>query len=433
MSKTVWVFQTGEPLPIDTNGSRAMRAMSLSDSLVRLGHRVVLWSADFNHSEHRHRFGRRTRIHVSDRMEVRLLSSQGYDNNLGVQRVIDHAQLALDLRRVLQYEAPPDVAFVGFPPIEPAAYMGRWLTRHRVPFMVDVKDAWPDIFLRAFPKRLGVVGRAALAPHDWMTRRCFERATALSSISDEFLLWSANRAGRPVSALDRVTPLTAPAPSAEPADSRDDQFWNDLGVPNDGEFRVFFVGTLHSSYDWVPVAEAARTTGVQVVIGGDGSRSEEVRTLMSGLPNVVMPGWVTAGQAEALAQRCSVALAPIAAHPDYVMSVPNKFYDAWAKGLPIVTGLTGAVERVIADHGVGAVYGVNSEDLGEILLRLRADRALVSEMGRRAQRLYVDQFDHRAVYDTLAASLVELANRDVDAIGAGKPERVIDKHFEGAT
>ena len=67
------------------------------------------------------------------------------------------------------------------------------------------------------------------------------------------------------------------------------------------------------------------------------------------------------------------------------------------------------------------------------LLRLRADRALVSEMGRRAQRLYVDQFDHRAVYDTLAASLVELANRDVDAIGAGKPERVIDKHFEGAT
>jgi hypothetical protein len=47
----VWVFQTGEPLHIDGNNARPMRAMNLSNALVQSGHRVVLWSSAFYHQE----------------------------------------------------------------------------------------------------------------------------------------------------------------------------------------------------------------------------------------------------------------------------------------------------------------------------------------------------------------------------------------------
>lgn len=430
--KLLWVFQTGEPLPIDEGGTRAMRAMSLTDALLEMGHRVILWSADFNHSQHQHRFDTRTRIRVSDRLEVRLLASPGYEDNLGLGRVWDHFQLAMDLRRVLKHERPPDAAFVGFPPIEPASYMAEWLSRRDVPFMVDVKDAWPDIFARALPERVRLLGQGALAPHYWMTRRCLRQATALCSISDDFLSWSARRAGRCQSPQDVVAPLTAPPPAGVEISREDHDYWDGHGVLDDGSFRVSFVGTLHSSYDWAPVAEAARRTGIQVVIGGDGSQGAHVRSLMGGMDNVVMPGWLTAGQAAALALRSSLALAPIAPHPDYVMSVPNKFYDAWAKGLPMVTGLPGTAARVIRTNGVGVVYGEDSgESLGDALLRLRSDPSGVREMSRRARALYEGEFNHAQVYRSLACALVGLTKKSssLDLREPGEEVTVTGRQF----
>ena len=52
----VWILQTGEPLQIDNNGARAMRAINLSNSLVDKGHQVTLWSANFDHFTKKHRY-----------------------------------------------------------------------------------------------------------------------------------------------------------------------------------------------------------------------------------------------------------------------------------------------------------------------------------------------------------------------------------------
>ena len=47
----IWIFQTGEPLHIDKENSRPMRAMNLSNKLVDSGHKVILWSSSFNHQK----------------------------------------------------------------------------------------------------------------------------------------------------------------------------------------------------------------------------------------------------------------------------------------------------------------------------------------------------------------------------------------------
>ena len=51
----VWILQTGEPLHCDGGNPRPMRAMNLSNTLVALGHEVVLWSSAFFHQEKKHR------------------------------------------------------------------------------------------------------------------------------------------------------------------------------------------------------------------------------------------------------------------------------------------------------------------------------------------------------------------------------------------
>ena len=46
-----WIFQTGEPLPSDKIKPRKMRAHNLADTLIKKGHKVVIWSSAFNHQD----------------------------------------------------------------------------------------------------------------------------------------------------------------------------------------------------------------------------------------------------------------------------------------------------------------------------------------------------------------------------------------------
>ena len=162
---TIWIFQTGEPLHLDEGNRRPMRAMNLANSLVESGHKVVLWSSSFFHQE---KIFRQTKfqVNVSVGLTIRLISSPGYNRNIGIPRLWDHLLLANNLARELRAEKTiPDVAFVGFPPIETAAVMVRWLSDHGVPCLIDVKDQWPDLFLDVLPKSLRQLGRMFLTPY----------------------------------------------------------------------------------------------------------------------------------------------------------------------------------------------------------------------------------------------------------------------------
>ena len=100
----VWLLQTGEPLHIDSENARPMRAMNLSNALGQAGHKVVLWSSAFYHQEKRHRSTTAQSIKVSDQLKIRLIPSRGYHNHIGVGRLFDHAQLAFNLKKMLNHE-----------------------------------------------------------------------------------------------------------------------------------------------------------------------------------------------------------------------------------------------------------------------------------------------------------------------------------------
>jgi hypothetical protein len=59
---TVWILQTGEPLPIDLENPRPMRAVNLANALIAAGHRVVLWSSAFSHQKKQHRSHKASKI-----------------------------------------------------------------------------------------------------------------------------------------------------------------------------------------------------------------------------------------------------------------------------------------------------------------------------------------------------------------------------------
>ena len=415
---STWVLQTGEPLHIDGGNPRPMRAINLSNALVEAGHKVVLWSTAFYHQEKRQR-NMAAITQVSPNLEIRLIPSGGYQRNIGLRRLIDHAQLGLNLSRLLQQEKQlPDVAFVGYPPIETAAVLVRWLGQRGVPSLLDIKDQWPSLFLDAVPAPLRPLGRVVLWPYFHYARRAMRDATGLSAMANGFLGWALEFAGRERTEQDGVFALTSPVgqvSALELAEAR--RWWDTHGIVDDRRARVSFVGSQSPAFDFRPVKEAAQLASdsnapCDFVICGEGGSSAELRSMMRGLSNVHLPGWVDKPKIVALAERCHGALVPMRNTSGAQNSIPNKILDALSLGLPILTPLQGEVASLIAEHGVGLRYGTDTgRTLLDCIRSLVRDASLQESMASNARSLYVQRFSFALVYGGLVKHLAKLAQR----------------------
>lgn len=416
---TIWLFQTGEPLLIDAGNPRPMRAMNLADALVAAGHNIVLWSSAFYHQEKSHRSRSAKRISVSPHYEIRLVPSPGYQRNIGLSRLWDHAVLAWNLKKMLASESQvPDVAFIGYPPIETAAVMTQWLAKRGVPSILDVKDQWPTIFMAALPAQLRIVGRIALAPYFYFGRRAMRDATALSAMAGGFLRWAADFAGRPIGELDTIAPLTTPSGRVSEVElTVAREWWQSRGVSIDGKPRICFVGSHTTAFDFTTVLEAAQALVAQnspceFIICGAGPSSAEWRQQAKGLPNVRFIDWVDRAQIEVLAEFSLAALAPYKNTGDFVMSIPNKVVDSLSLGLPVLSPLEGEVATLIDLHGAGLGYGARTgRSLAECIETLVHDPGLQRRLSKMARTLYSERFGFERVYGGLVAHIEELARR----------------------
>ena len=414
---TIWIVQTGEPLHLDPGDPRPMRAMNLANALVDAGHRVVVWSSAFSHQDRRHRSRDVERRVISENLEYCLIPSPGYVRNISAGRLWDHAMLAVNLQRILQAEEQlPDACFVGYPPIETAAVMVRWLKKKGVPTLLDVKDQWPALFLGSIPWPLRSIGRVALSPYYASARRAMRDATGISAMADSFLDWALLFAGRGRSSHDVVIPLTSPRKDLAQAElTAARHWWASRGVCDDGKPRVCFIGSHTRSFDFAPIVAAAKRLNDEqidcdLVIAGDGDRSSDWRKAAADLPNVQFPGWINPAQTHVLSDLCIGFLAPYIGSDDFERSVPNKVIDALSLGLPIITPLRGEVAELVESCGVGLRYGRDTNrSLYDCVALLATDRALQERMSRNALELYEDRFSFQKVYGDAVAPLERLA------------------------
>ena len=82
----------------------------------------------------------------------------------GWQTIIDYLK-EQGYKAVKLEKNKPDIAFIGYPPIESAYVITRWLRSKKVPYILDVKDQWPSFIVDALPKSIRGLGRAILSPY----------------------------------------------------------------------------------------------------------------------------------------------------------------------------------------------------------------------------------------------------------------------------
>ena len=414
-----WIFQTGEPLPSDKIKPRKMRAYNLADTLIKKGHEVVIWSSAFNHQDKIHRCKKIKEINVNKNLIVRLIPSPGYKKNISFGRLWDHYLLGVNLKRVLLKQTEkPDVAFIGFPPIEFAYEAAEWLKKNKLPFMLDVKDQWPDIFISRVPKIFKPAIKLILTNYFSKSRALMRDADAVSTISGSFLNWINHYSSRKPKAQDIVANLS---PIRNNNISSQEGFEKKLKQHQIQDlkprFVILFVGSLSKSFEFKPLLSAIEKSSKRnldwaFVICGEGELRDVFINFQKSFNNLILPGSIEEPEYKAIASVSDIAIAPYVKSSDFQMSIPNKVLDYMSFALPILTSLDGDAGKILVEQNIGTVYDPAIPlDMYEKLENFYEDRVSRREMSRNALDKFQTLYQGEKVYTKLADTLESLSGK----------------------
>ena len=413
----VWILQTGEPIHDDIDHRRPMRLINLTNKIVAEGHKVTVFTSNFSHIHKIHRNFSRSHFNKTDSVRYEFIDSPGYRSHIGPMRLLDHAILAFNFKKILDSQSEkPDVAFIGYPPIEAAFILAKYLNKHEVPFIVDVKDLWPEIFVEKVPKIIRKISRSLLRPYFNMGNYVLNTSVEITTISDNFAQLIKSYFQLKFDKKFSIAPLVAPTPELSKDKLKQAEIWLlGNGIYKDGYIVISFIGSLTESFNFEPIIFAAikmqrEGQRIQFVIGGDGPRLNELKVRFGNLENVIITGFVDYENGLFLKRISTFLLAPYINSKDFNASLPNKIIDAIQLRKPIITSLKGYAGKIITENVLGITY--NSEEKAGLYNSLQY--AMNNNFLKKYKEFNLLQskieFDFNAVYSKIFSTLLYYGN-----------------------
>lgn len=400
----VWFVEIGEPLPVQKD-VRLHRVGNLSREFAAAGHDVTWWTSNFVHVEKTFvREGAATE--TVDGVQVRMLPGLGYQRNVSPRRFQHQADFAAKFAaEARKHPSPPDIILGPVPTIEGGYAAVQFGKERGIPVLTDIRDEWPDEFVRLAPSPARWIARLILSSYFKKMEFLCKNATGIIGISDRKLDYGLSFAARPRGATDGIFPIGYdPTPQDPTKVAAAKAWWKEKGVRDDAFVACFF-GTIGKFFNMKTVINAARKLRgempIQVVLCGYGSDLDNYAKQAAGIPEVLFPGWVDAPKIAALMEMSSVGLAPY--FSDASMSLPNKPFEYFSGSLPVVSSLKGELAGLLAEHRCGVTY--DDADVEGLCAEIRGlkDPAIRREMGARGRKLLMDRF----TVQSIAAGLIQ--------------------------
>jgi glycosyltransferase involved in cell wall biosynthesis len=221
----------------------------------------------------------------------------------------------------------------------------------RVPFVLEIRDLWPESIVAAGALSEGSLAHRALSR---MEKLVVSHADHVVAVADG---WGEHFSGLGLNPHADVTVVPDGTELSDFEVTQDGETLRDLkGLTS---FTAVFAGA-HGSKDGIDLvlAAAGQLPEIRLLLGGDGPTKQEAvaRAARAGLTNVTFRGPVPKSHLAVLLMACDVgihAVSPLSVF-DKGMS-PNKLFDYVAAGLPVVSNADTALRSVLADGKRGCV------------------------------------------------------------------------------
>ncbi|MEZ4924181.1 MAG: glycosyltransferase family 4 protein [Crocinitomicaceae bacterium] len=405
----VWVIKLGEPPPLKEN-IRLWRAGLLAKELAKQGHEVTLWNSTFLHFQKEFAFDKSTELMVSDNLKLVLIKSLGYHKNISFKRYIDHRFVANQFNRIAKKHDIPDIIVVAIPCHHLAYKISKYALRNRVPYICDLRDLWPDIFLNIFPRFVNKkLAQAILRKEFYRFKFTSRNANSLVAVSQSYLELLASRANRKPGDMDKVFHVGShPIPI-----DLDEQILDDQPVK-----EILYVGSFGNTYDLESMIKTARhfyengITDVKFVLAGGGEQAENLQTLAKELPNVMFTGWLDTNGIHKYLKRAYIGVLPFKRNAP--QSLPNKLFDYLSAGLPVVSSLQNAdMINIIEQKQIGLSFDPESwESLCEKCLWFIQHPEERLAMSVRSKEFYMNHGNSNLIYKDYVAHIENVYFRE---------------------
>ena len=381
-------------MPIDEK-PRQMRTALLAEALLKAGHSVVWFASTINHAKHERRPYRRGSHQVGDRsFTIVLLQGIRYRSNFSPFRITSQIASGLDFLLQTRGMERPDVIVGSYPSPELCSAGALYGKYKGIPFIIDIRDSWPDTFSSYLKGAKKVAAALLSAFYIRLLRYCISKSQKVISSTQHILSWVQRESKCATADEGKVIYLGYP----DTCNSSDFNFRKEKPV-----FEIVFVASFGRSYDGLRFVEIAKTLAeesagkIQCTFIGDGEEREAWEKAAVGVTNLTFTGWLDADE---LHSRLLNADAGAILLNEWVhWACPNKFFEYLCYGLVIVNSVPGELAEFVESEGIGInIVGGDNDRAVAYLQALALDPEKSTKIYSKSRQLFLDRFRAVSVY-----------------------------------
>ncbi len=413
----IWIATVSEQVPSDSATERLLRGGIWAHELERRGHQVVWWTDNVDHMRKTIRTREDTTVSLAPGLALHMVAGPGYPSSRSPVRLRHYRYTARQLVKWMMAETPPDVCLAALPALEWVEAAQQVGAARGFPVVVDCRDMWPEVFVDVAPRWLRWPARLALSPMFRQKRRALRGAFAISGITDDFLEWGLQGAGRGRSGLDFVAHHSYFRTEYRQEDlAMAARAWDDAGLREDRDLlTICFFGALGSGFDFRPVISGLRLLGpraaqLRLVICGDGYRLKNVRKSSADIRTVHFAGHVSGARIKTLMERSDIGLAPYVATRNYLANIPSKVSEYLSCGLPLLSGIGGATGSYLQSNRCGWQYA-GAEGFAQRVAELLDRRDTCREASLQAKAAFERDFPAEKIVAQAELSLERIVRQ----------------------
>lgn len=387
-------------------GAPSARIYDLAREWLRGGHRVDVATCFPNHPTGKLYPGYRSRLYaheVLDGIDVHRHWTYVTPNKGFLKKTIGHVSLLPSSLLFAGRIGTPD-AIIGTSPTFFAAIAAREVARRRgVPFIMEVRDLWPAVFVDLGVLKNRTMIRMLERLELWLYRSATRVVTVTESFRQDLI-----RRGIPG---EKVVTIPNGANVEFWDASRDDRGLRERHGLN-GRFVVLYIGAHGVSQALASILEsAAMLRGddrIRFVFVGEGAEKEQLvaRAREQRLENVLFLDPVGKDEVKDFYAMADACLVPLRDIPLFETFIPSKMFEMMAMARPIIASVRGEAASILERSG-GALV-VPPEDSAAIaaaVQQLAASPDAGDSMGRAAREFVIRHYSRHALAETYVRTL----------------------------
>ena len=308
----------------------------------------------------------------------------------------------------------PDVIIASSPSF--FAAISAWLlsVRYRVPFVMEVRDLWPGIFVE-----LGVMRKGLLLSFlEWVELFLYRRAKKIVVVTRGFAEDIIKR-GIPKEKIviitngvsdDEIEKATDPS-----KDGSVDKLRNELQLHPLAKV-ILYIGAHGTSQALGQIIDVARmmmsNTEALFLFVGNGADKDRLQKSAKGMPNVM---FIDSQPKERVWQFYNLAytsIVPLKDTPGFSTFIPSKMFEIMASKKPFIGCVRGEAAQIMEQSGGAIVVPPeDSEKLAAALKTIIDSEEKAIEMGEAGQKFVNNYFKHSILAKRYLTTLLEVAGK----------------------